>query len=272
MIYFTVKLLGLFLPGTSASLAISIASHNRLHRRQAIPDSSGNTGNIPGPIKPEPSPRPLTLSTSTTVIIIPSACPMSRPTPTSSTVPSVTNGDGSDRNRPTTPPGKELQLTRTNFVLSPRMLAGIITGGFVFILLLIALSIFIFRRKRRPDITEIPIRRSKLGSRLRHRIFNSPMPPSRTSSRSSGSTLTGDSRQGWLRKDSIGRPMPANCGEGELLSVPQAAFMKNEREGVEDVERWVDKGMISEPRPVRPVSAEPLGRLSGMGMGMGYLK
>lgn len=57
-----------------------------------------------------------------------------------------------------------------------------------------------------------------------------------------------------------------------MLEVPRAAFMKSDGEVVESGERWVEKGEISEPRPVRPVSAEPLGRLSGMGLGMGYLK
>lgn len=65
------------------------------------------------------------------------------------------------------------------------------------------------------------------------------------------------------------------AGEGKrpLLSVPRAAFMKIEGENMqrEGGERWVG-WEISRPRPVRPASAEPLGRLSGMGMGMGYLK
>lgn len=60
--------------------------------------------------------------------------------------------------------------------------------------------------------------------------------------------------------------------ENGLLSVPKPAFVKEEKENVEEGERWVDKGTISLPRPVRPESAEPLGRLSGLGMGMGYLK
>ncbi|KAJ4299050.1 hypothetical protein N0V90_004294 [Kalmusia sp. IMI 367209] len=255
---------------TAASIKDPAKSHFHLYKRQAIPDQNGNTGNNPAPVKLTPPPRPLTSSASTTVVITSTSSIVPRPTsnpPTSSNGNSNTN----DNNGSNLPPADELKLTRTNVIMSPGTLAGIITGSAVLFILILVLIIFLIRRRRRPEITEIPIRRSKLGSLLRHRVFNSPLPPSRTGSRSSQRTLTGDSREGWLHKDSIGRPVPTKWGEG-LLSVPQAAFMKNERESVEEGEKWIDKEMISAPRPGRPASAEPLGRLSGMGLGMGYLK
>ena len=191
-------------------------------------------------------------------------------TPTPETILPPASTSTSPTTNPSTPPADQLNLIRTSAVLSPGTLAGIITGSTTLFLLLLILAIFLIRRNRRPEIAEIPIRRSKLGSRLRHRMFNSPVPPSRSSSRSSTRSLTGGNRErergGWLRKGSIGRPVPARWGEGEMLEVPRAAYMRGEREGVEEGERWVGRGA----RPVRPASAEPLGRLSGMGMG--YLK
>lgn len=76
-----------------------------------------------------------------------------------------------------------------------------------------------------------------------------------------------------MNKGAISRPKNAWLENG-FLSVPRPGFVR------EEVERERGRGMgderapwvIGEPRPLRPVSAEPLGRLSGMGMGMGYLK
>ena len=77
---------------------------------------------------------------------------------------------------------------------------------------------------------------------------------------------------GWVDKGSISRPKNAWLENG-LLSVPKPGFLREERGEKDDTTApWVGKGDISGPRPGRPVSAEPLGRLSGMGMGMGYLK
>jgi hypothetical protein len=101
---------------------------------------------------------------------------------------------------------------------------------------------------------------------------------SRSASRSdSRASLTGDGREkrgespGRLDKGLIGRPKAAFLEHG-LLGVPKPAFMREERVRGAVEERWVGKETISGPRPGRPASAEPLGRLSGMGMGMGYLK
>lgn len=78
-----------------------------------------------------------------------------------------------------------------------------------------------------------------------------------------------------VEKNRVGRRDEDGGWKGELLRVPRAVFGKEvevERErGREAGERWAGV-LISGPRPVRPASAEPLGRLSGMGMGMGYLR
>jgi hypothetical protein len=67
--------------------------------------------------------------------------------------------------------------------------------------------------------------------------------------------------------------MPKNAWlENGLLSVPKPAFLRDDGSKEDTTAPWVQKEDISEPRPGRPASAEPLGRLSGMGMGMGYLK
>jgi hypothetical protein len=80
-------------------------------------------------------------------------------------------------------------------------------------------------------------------------------------------------------KARISRPKTAYLENGNgngngFLGVPRPLFAREgrEREEERDVAPWLDKGWISAPRPGRPVSAEPLGRLSGMGLGMGYLK
>ena len=161
--------------------------------------------------------------------------------------------------------------------MSRGALAGLIAGSTLAFISLLGLAIFLLRRRRRPSIAEIPIRRSTLGSMLRYRIFGSQVPPAeRAGSRASrgSNALTGDGEQRFLRKESIGKPEPRRWGEGGLLGVPRPAFLKGAGEVEESGEKggWVNKGMISAPRPGRPASAEPLGRLSGMGMGMGYQK
>lgn len=148
-------------------------------------------------------------------------------------------------------------------------------------LLCIAVGVWAYRRRPSNNVDEIPIRRSKLGSRLGFRIFGEG--GSRSASRSSsrrgrrGSDDDGDKEkhvEGWLDKGNISRPKNTWLENG-LLSVPKPAFLNNDGEKARDEEDrapWVDKETISGPRPGRPRSAEPLGRLSGMGLGMGYLK
>ncbi|OAG00099.1 uncharacterized protein CC84DRAFT_1209774 [Paraphaeosphaeria sporulosa] len=254
---------------TSASPFAIYGTHIHLHRRQAIPDATGNTGNIPTAISSLPPAQ------------LPSISP-SPPAPTVTTTPtrsssSTASSTSALTSLPTS--ADSLILTPTSPLLSPGTLAGIIAGSAIAFLLVLVLAIFVLRRRRRGRaIAEIPIRRSKLGSRLRHRMFNSPLPgtSSRASSRSSGRTLI-------VEKRDVGRPSGGGpgfgesgedgFGKGELLQVPRAAFMmkREEEVGREAGERWVGLE-ISGPRPVRPRSAEPLGRLSGMGMGMGYLR
>ena len=122
-------------------------------------------------------------------------------------------------------------------------------------------------------MTEIPIRRSRLASRLGFRVFGDK-PASRSASRNTNrdSTASKKSDGTAVDKEAIGRPKPSWVENG-FLSVPKPGFLK-EKEVDEEDDRapWVDKETISKPRPGRPRSAEPLGRLSGMGLGMGYLK
>lgn len=70
---------------------------------------------------------------------------------------------------------------------------------------------------------------------------------------------------GWLEKNNVGKPQPAVFmgTPSQLLDAPRPLFLKEKKsnEGV--------RGDISPPRPLRPGSAEPLGRLSGMGFGLG---
>ena len=168
----------------------------------------------------------------------------------------------------------------------------------------IAFLLYWIHRGRNPDIKEISIRRSKLGSRLGFRIFGNDDSEGRSRSRQQErdqqNTLNeknGDStvwqengllaapkpsflsRQEtstaapWVDKGSIGRPKPGGDGFIRLWDNEKDSLEK--RVQTADRERGevpFDRNIISAPRPARPASAEPLGRLSGLGMGMGYLK
>jgi hypothetical protein len=283
--------LTLFLVTTTTAIPVSV-SHARIHvqNRQSIPDQRGNTGNEPGPIRSQPppfTPTPIISVNPATSIPTSATTTLSdAPQPTST----LTTGSSGDSNPssgggnlglnpgPAPPPAPGLQVTAPRPNLSPGVLAGIASGGAVVLILTIGVIFFVYRRTRKPEIDEIPIRRSKLGSRLGRRMFgslSSSRSPSRAESRSSSrASLTGDTREKRgeaIDKSMISRPKAAWLENG-LLSVPKPLFMREERERVEDREKWVPRGAISAPRPNRPASAEPLGRLSGMGMGMGYLK
>lgn len=85
------------------------------------------------------------------------------------------------------------------------------------------------------------------------------------------STMTFGSVTGWLDKSTIGRPQLASVGtQSQLLDVPRPLFAR-ERSGSDDRAPFRGDGRrdVSPPRPVRPMNAEPLGRLSGMGYGLG---
>lgn len=270
-----------------SSTAIAAPAHAKpsnlhlIHNRQAVPDRTGQTGNGPASIDPE-IPR-LSVSPSPTPCVIfpiPTAATPS-PSPPSSTpsIPSPgnegnTNGPPGQLGLNPNPPIRPLVLTSSPFPLTPARIAGIAVGGLALLCIIIAVAVWMWKR-RRVDVNEIPIRRSKLVSRLGFRVFGEKT-TSRSVSRnerrdSRGSVGSNGSKKSWLDKGTIGRPK-AEWVENGFLSVPKAAFVG--RDEFEERAPWVDgfKGSIGRPRPSRPRSAEPLGRLSGMGLGMGYLK
>ncbi|KAF2648184.1 hypothetical protein K491DRAFT_722781 [Lophiostoma macrostomum CBS 122681] len=329
IIYITIAFLCFCTPTTATPVHFSVSqTHRPLHRRQAIPDKFGNTGNKPGPVNSVGAAPEFTFSAAATSIPTlssssSSSAPSSAPTPstasgsasvsstsstpsTFATPPTLTPGTGADGNTsPQTPsdlpnntnpspspPLGPLTLTSPKFPLSAGAIAALAGGASVLLALLLGLAIFAYKR-RRVDVSEIPIRRSKLGSRLGFRIFgdgngnggasrlgsransrSGSRANSRASSRSSERDEEKKGFEGALDKSRISRPKTAYVENG-LLGVPRPLFAREERErerGALDVAPWLDKGTISAPRPGRPVSAEPLGRLSGMGLGMGYLK
>ncbi|KAF2713788.1 hypothetical protein K504DRAFT_450434 [Pleomassaria siparia CBS 279.74] len=268
---------------------------SQINPRQAIPDKNGNTGTfhlVPCEPQPTSTVTPTPPGPSFTNTAPSSPPPQSQPRPSSP----VPGGDEGKTNNPppgqlgtnTNAPPEALALSRPNLSLTTGAIAGIAGGAAVFFAFLIALGVCAYRR-RKVDVNEIPIRRSKLVSRLGFRVFGDKPPsrrPSRRMSRdsqgSSGSADSKASKKSWLRKDkknswldktTIGRPKPA-WSESGLLDVPKPLFIRRDGNEGEDEEKapWVDKGLIGRPKPGRPRSAEPLGRLSGMGLGMGYLK
>ncbi|KAF2794328.1 hypothetical protein K505DRAFT_337049 [Melanomma pulvis-pyrius CBS 109.77] len=272
ILYISITLLFLSSTTIAAPAHAYRPNPHRIHHRQAIPDKTGQTGNSPAPVRstlPSQLATPCTLPPKPTITYNPPSSP--KPT-------TLVPGNAGT----TTPPGelglnpnnpsRPLTLTSPIFPLSAGAIAGIAGGSAVLVCILVSLAICTYRR-RRVAVDEIPIRRSKLVSRLGFRVFGEGKPASRSPSRR-GSNDSNDSKQSWLDKGTIGRPKPAWLENG-LLSVPKPGFLRQERvEEGEGDERapWVDKRVIGKPTPGRPRSAEPLGRLSGMGLGMGYLK
>jgi hypothetical protein len=75
---------------------------------------------------------------------------------------------------------------------------------------------------------------------------------------------------GWLEKNAVETPQMAFMGmERQMVDVPRPLFAGKGQGSEEDVLVVGWKGDISPPRPVRPQSADPLGKLSGMGFGLG---
>ncbi|KAF2275325.1 uncharacterized protein EI97DRAFT_72190 [Westerdykella ornata] len=288
---------------TSASASSLHTNHTPIIKRQAVPDRFGNTGNEPAPVASQPPPRPATASLSPTASPASSVFPTGNP-PTSTAISTGTrplpsgfdlpNGNG---NLP--PPGEFendpgaplAPLTRTSPrpALSIGAMAGLAGAGFVIICIIVALSVWIYKRRPSANVEEIPIRRSKLSSRLGFRLFGEGGALSRSGSRNeSRAGLRRDSEhsnegrekeveaeKGWLSKRDISRPKPMKdvWVENGLLGVPKPAFLKEARgEGQDTSAPWAGNGNEDKVKPGRPRSAEPLGRLSGMGLGMGYLK
>jgi hypothetical protein len=81
----------------------------------------------------------------------------------------------------------------------------------------------------------------------------------------------------WLDQNNpVERPQTVFTGTpSQMVDAPRPLFARREQVSKDDhgdgddvlVVGW--KGDISAPRPVRPQSADPLGRLSGMGFGLG---
>jgi hypothetical protein len=75
---------------------------------------------------------------------------------------------------------------------------------------------------------------------------------------------------GWLEKNAVETPQMAFMGmERQMVDVPRPLFAGKGQGSEEDVLVVGWKGDISPPRAVRPQSADPLGKLSGMGFGLG---
>jgi hypothetical protein len=267
----------LFFPSTTvAAPALNPHSNPHLiHNRQAIPDKTGQTGNAPASIKSKPACLPISPSVTPCVVhpIPTTTYNFSPPKPTPFIPGPGNEGNSNPPPGPLglnpNPPIKPLALTSSTFPLTPGDVAGIAAGGSVLLCILVVGAIWMWKR-RRIDVNEIPIRRSKLVSRLGYRVFGDK-PLSRNISRQSN-RYSQESKGSWLDKGIIGRPKPVWLETGSL-SVPKATFL--DRAEIENERApWVDgfKSSIGRPIPSRPRSAEPLGRLSGMGSGMGYLK
>ncbi|OAL52478.1 hypothetical protein IQ07DRAFT_678450 [Pyrenochaeta sp. DS3sAY3a] len=315
----TYILFTLLLVASSTSAAPLTHGVKHAHsKRQSIPDRFGNTGNDPAPVASQPPPR--TLEPSETALSIPSSTSTSAETAATvaSTIlseilsetlsetapaftqspppasPSTTATQTPSPAAPFTPPSgrPEEQLIRTSpsSPFTPGLIAGIAGGTTVVIALIIGIAFFLYRRKRECDIQEIPIRRSKLGSRLGFRMFGSRAEASRSPSAASKYTVRshGSSRRGsteknkeleittgtgnrstfgsvsaWLDKGTIGRPKPAYVDtSSQFLELPRPLFADRETE--------MRRGENAPWRPKRPdADAAPLGRLSGMGFGLG---
>jgi hypothetical protein len=279
IVYVTFTLLLLSSTTLAAPTSVHHIIRQQLHNRQAIPDKTGQTGNKPAPVKSDtpcvlipPSATPCTASSIPMFTFNPSST--QQPSPTSLVpVPGPDPGPGNEGNTSgppgqlglnPLPPSRPLALVSSDFPLTPGRIAGIAGGSSVLLCILAALGVWIWRR-RRVDVNEIPIRRSRLVSRLGFRVFGDK-PVSGSPSRR-GSHASNDSKASWLVKGSIGRPKPAWMENG-LLSVPKPGFLDERGDDSREPAPW----NISRPKPSRPRSAEPLGRLSGMGLGMGYLR
>jgi hypothetical protein len=280
VLYITLALL-VFSSTTVAAPTLNSHSNSHLiHKRQAIPDKTGQTGNEPAPVRSEsphlPVPpsvtpcviNPIPTTTTTTTTTYNSPPPESTPFIPEPGNEGNANGPPGQLGLNPNPPVRPLALTSSTFSLTPGGVAGIAAGSSVLLCILIGVGVWMWKR-RRVDVNEIPIRRSRLVSRLGYRVFGEK-PPSRNPSRRSNRDSQ-ESKGSWLDKGIIGRPRPALVENG-LLTVPKTAFM--DRDEVDERAPWADnfEGSIGRPRPSRPRSAEPLGRLSGMGLGMGYMK
>lgn len=292
----------LLLPQTSAA---PLEHRNMYHfgKRQTVPDRFGNAGNERGPVASQPPTRPA--APTETLALVTSTSPLASAATTSLDIassflalPSSTQLITSSSPKPTPPNGRpEEQLQRTNpeSSLTPGTIAGIAGGAALVTAIFIGIAWFVYRRRRQREIQEIPIRHSKLVSRLGMRMFGSsrdafrsPSAASKYTTRSSqrvssqrgssetakevqnavtalnaGSRLTPGSVPGLLDKASIGRPRPAYVHtSSQFLELPRPLFA--------DRERQIGKTGETLRRPERPlVDAAPLGRLSGMGFGLG---
>jgi hypothetical protein len=75
---------------------------------------------------------------------------------------------------------------------------------------------------------------------------------------------------GWLDRNTVVRPKTGFIGtESQMKDAPQPLFAGQKQGKGGDGMNVGGKGGISPPKPVRPRSAAPLGKLSGMGFGLG---
>ncbi|KAH7070096.1 hypothetical protein FB567DRAFT_220188 [Paraphoma chrysanthemicola] len=206
--------------------------------------------------------------------------------------------------QPTPGVGNQLQRTEPQNPLSPSSIIGIALGAIIFLIIMFGIIFLLYRRKKARQVDEIPIRYSKLGGRSNFQVVGSDNGAYKGNNSKAGSpvatytedlsssqqfsrsvpekhntplispsvysprlkrarrisTMTFGSVSGWLDKSIISRPQPVFTGTpSQLLDAPRPLFARD----------GGGRMAIIPPMPARPTSAEPLGRLSGMGYGLG---
>ncbi|KAF1831617.1 hypothetical protein BDW02DRAFT_625521 [Decorospora gaudefroyi] len=271
-------------PQTSAPIETSTSL---LSTSEVNPSTSTST--TPSPTSSTTTSTSTSTSTSITATPSPPSLPSEPSLPSPPSLPSSSSSPPPTTPTPNGSLGEQLQPTDPISPFTPGVIASIAIGGTLIIATLFSILYFLHRHRRRLSIQEIPIRRSMLVSRLAYRVFGSG--GGREASRSSSSASKYTTRSGhekhyeqapstppntlnagnrstfgsvtaWLDKSTIGRPRPAYVETSSMfLELPRPLFAEREAER-DDVR--------GEGRPRRPDrDAAPLGRLSGMGFGLG---
>ncbi|KAF2200302.1 hypothetical protein GQ43DRAFT_432639 [Delitschia confertaspora ATCC 74209] len=228
---------------------------------QAIPDETGNTGNVrvpcPAPCNLRPNATTISLSSvpSVTVEPLPSIStsassfnenPESAPSTvaTQNPIPSQNPTPTPDLNTNPQPPDQTFQnpnntaalltLTTPKLLLPTGAVAGIVAGALSLVLLLVLLILWL-RRRHHIDIKEISIRRNRLGSRLGFSKFGGDLGDGDIDSgvkKVHGDKQRGVETSGWREKG--------------LLSVPKPGFLAKHESKTATV--WLNKESIGRPQ------------------------